>query len=53
MDAFRGCRKSERTRKINGCNSVLGNESSGSVASAICSTERILWRGRVGEGDEG
>lgn len=37
-----------RTRKINECNSVLGNESSGSVASAICSTEKILWRGGKG-----
>lgn len=53
------CRKAqmERTRfavvrseadecwKINECNDVLGNESSGNIASAICSTEKILRRG--------
>lgn len=31
--------------KINECNDVLGNESSGNIASTICSTEKILQRG--------
>lgn len=41
-------RARRRTRKINECNGVHGNESSGSVASTICSTEKILWRGGKG-----
>lgn len=41
-------RTRRRTRKINECNGVHGNESSGSVASTICSTEKILWRGGKG-----
>lgn len=34
--------------KVERCNDVLGDESSGNIARAICSTEKIVRRGEGG-----